>query len=197
MISVRRVITNQTNQTNRIYRPINQYIIHTKQIIRKHVHYKPHFRHFHRFPTCHNQLQSSRQVQLEVAEKKASTSAIIGLSSAFLGDYMSYYMSQTSIGIVNQLALELHTTPFIAYFVIVFIAAHDVEKTTRILLENDDMKSIKKNKKQTTNKMTRLHLIIGRASMLLFIYFFVNGLYHHGIYHEIGPLEQLKEFDMR
>lgn len=195
MISVRPVIA---NQTNRIYRPINQYIIHTKQIIRKHVNYKPHFRHFHRFPTCRNQLQSSRQVQLEVAEKKASTSAIIGLSSAFLGDYVSYCMSQTSLGIVNQLALELHTTPFIAYFVIVFIAAHDVEKTTRILvLENDDMKSIQKNKKRTTNKMTRLHLIIGRASMLLFIYFFVNGLYHHGIYHEIGPLEQLKEFDMR
>jgi len=141
----------------------------------------------------HTHTHCSHQTQLEKAERNASTSAIIGLSSAFLGDYVSSCISQTSLGIVNQLALQLHTTPFIAYFVIVFIIAHDIEKTTRILIlpnELEDMEN-KKKKEQSFSRMSRLHLIIGRASMLLFIYFLFNGLYHHGIHHEIGPLEQM------
>jgi len=137
---------------------------------------------------------------LKDAEIRGSYSAIFGVMSACLGEIaIDTYIDDhsQSAGIVHQVALELHTTPFIAYFVIVFIIAHDVERMSHYLPEtilSDGEERNKNSLKSYDNKEKDIELFLGRMCMILFLYFFINGIHNHGFANEAGPIQQVQEF---
>ena len=126
--------------------------------------------------------------EVEYAEQKASRSAMVGFVAACIGEI--YFDGHP--GITHQLALECHTTSFIAYFLIVFTAAFDVEKMTRYLDHAFQFESYQK--KRSASLLESAELVCGRMAMILFVYFFLNGIHNHGFAHEVGPVQQMAEF---
>jgi len=136
------------------------------------------------FPRLHI-MHSTQANDVECAEKNASRCAMIGLLSSCIGEV--YFEGDP--GITHQLAIECHTTSYIAYFLIVFVAAFDIERMTRYLSHSELYQ-----KRGCTSLLERVEIICGRLAMILFVFFFINGIHNHGFAHEIGPLRQVAEF---
>lgn len=110
---------------------------------------------------------------------------MVGIAGAFAGEQIL----PEHPGIVNQLALELHTQPIIAYFTIVFMGAYMLDRAVKRAA--GDVRDVWPH----TSFAVHIELYIGRCCMLLFGLFFALGVnMADGLAGEPGPLAQIMYF---
>ena len=101
-------------------------------------------------------------------ETAAGRSAIVGVIASVGAELLL----PGHPGIVNQLAVELHVPVVVAYFMIVFTAAHDVDRVAKSAPRSQSQ-SLQSPQDMQFHKIERT---TGRACMLIFMFCFMNGV---------------------
>jgi len=118
---------------------------------------------------------SAKATSAEDSEMAAGRSAIAGVVAAVGAEILT----PGHLGIVNQLAVELHVPVVVAYFMIVFTAAHDVDRVTKGRVTKSPPHPRRRSLQgveRPASKGDSIERTTGRACMLIFMFCFMNGV---------------------